>query len=183
MSGDLQYPRIDSFGGCWITMRWSYSILLPTGFNIWQRLLPCARVSWGSIPTSIYGGTSSPSVYRRGGLGGRRSMCRWAVSHPILQSKTRYSYMCAQDVQTHTYITNCSSIKVKYLLHRISHHKINTKFARWQYYYNHSGITSPTAIGTPTGERLPSSPEHPPGTLHIHYLLPIRDFSLDVKQV
>ena len=77
---------------------------------------------------------------------------------------------------THTYITNCNSIKVKYLLHRISHHKVNTKFARRQYYYNHSGITSPTATGTPTGERLPSSPGHPLETLHIHYLLPIRDF-------
>ena len=30
-----------------------------------------------------------------------------------------------------------------------------------------------TAIGTPTGERLPSSPGHPLKTLHIHYLLPI----------
>ena len=84
--------------------------------------------------------------------------------------------MCAQDVQTHTYITNCNSIKVKYLLHRISHHKVNTKFARRQYYYKHSGITSPTTTGTPTGERLPSSPERPPETLRIHYLSPIRDF-------
>ena len=37
---------------------------------------------------------------------------RERLSHPILQSKTKYSYMCAQDVQTHTYITNCNSIKV-----------------------------------------------------------------------
>ena len=49
-----------------------------------------------------------------------------SVSHPILHSKTKYSYMCAQDVQTHTYITNCNSIKVKYLLHCISHHNVNT---------------------------------------------------------
>ena len=98
------------------------------------------------------------------------------LSHPILHSKTKYSYMCAQDVQTHTYITNCNTIKVNYLLHRIYHHKVNTKFAQRKYYYNHSGITSPTATGTPTGERLPSSPGHPLETLHIHYLLPIRDF-------
>ena len=26
MSRDLQYPHIDSFGDCWIIMRWSYSI-------------------------------------------------------------------------------------------------------------------------------------------------------------
>ena len=41
---------------------------------------------------------------------------------------------------------------------------------------NTAEITSPTATGTPTGERLPSSPGHPPETRHIHYLLPIRDF-------
>ena len=33
-----------------------------------------------------------------------------------------------------------------------------------------------SATGTPTGEHLPSSPGHPPGTHHIRYLLPIRDF-------
>ena len=55
----------------------------------------------------------------------RRGPC--SLSHPILHSKTKYSYMCAQDVQTHTYITNCNSIKVKYLLHRISHHKVKYK--------------------------------------------------------
>ena len=48
------------------------------------------------------------------------------LSYPILHSKTKYSYVCAQDVQTHTYITNCNNIKVKYLLHRISHHNVNT---------------------------------------------------------
>ena len=73
----------------------------------------------------------------------------------------------------HTYITNCNSIKVKYLLHCISHHKVNTKFAQWQYYYNHSGQLAQSTIGTPTGERHPSSPGHPLETLHIHYLLPI----------
>ena len=98
------------------------------------------------------------------------------LSHLVLHSNTKYSYMCAQDVQTHTYIANCNSIKVKYLLHRISHHKVNTKFAQRQYYYNHSGITSPSATGTPTSECLPSSPGHPLETLHIHYLLPIWDF-------
>ena len=36
--------------------------------------------------------------------------------------------MCTQDVQTHTYITNYNNIKVKYLLHRISHHNVNTQF-------------------------------------------------------
>ena len=53
MSGDLQYLRIDSFGGCWITMRWSCSILLPTGFNIWRRLLPYVRVSGDRSPFSF----------------------------------------------------------------------------------------------------------------------------------
>ena len=48
------------------------------------------------------------------------------VSHLILHSKTKYSYMCAQDVQADTYITNCNSIKVKYFLHRISHHNVIT---------------------------------------------------------
>ena len=37
-------------------------------------------------------------------------------------------------------------------------------------------ILAQSTIGTPTSERLPSSPGHPLGTLHIHYLLPIRDF-------
>ena len=57
------------------------------------------------------------------------------LPHPILHSKTKYSYMCAQGVQTHTYITNYNSIKVKYLLHRISHHNVNTQFAQRQHYY------------------------------------------------
>ena len=33
-----------------------------------------------------------------------------------------------------------------------------------------------TTTGTPTGEHHPSSPGHPPETLHTRYLLPIRDF-------
>ena len=40
-----------------------------------------------------------------------------SLSHPILHSKTKYSYMCAQDVQTHTYIINKDNIKRQYLLH------------------------------------------------------------------
>ena len=47
--------------------------------------------------------------------------------------------------------------------------------ARWQHYYT-SGILAQTTTGTPTGEHHPSSPGHPPKTLHTRYLLPIRDF-------
>ena len=87
------------------------------------------------------------------------------------------THICAPRMSKHTHISQiCNSIKVKYLLHRISHHKINTKFAQRQYYYNHSGITSPTTTGTPTGEHQSSSPRHPLETLYMYYLLPIRDF-------
>ena len=41
---------------------------------------------------------------------------------------------------------------------------------------NTAEILAQSTTGTPTGEPLPSSHGHPLDTLHIHYLLPIRDF-------
>jgi hypothetical protein len=48
---------------------------------------------------------SRRSTWRRDGEG-----CSTRFS-----KKTKYSYMCAQDVQTHIYFTNCTNIKVMIL--------------------------------------------------------------------
>jgi len=85
--------------GCCTTTRSKCSILIPMGSSTWRRSLPCARGSWGSAPTLICGGTSSPSPSKRRGSRavGKSCTCRWgapATSSRIIGSAStrRCSY-------------------------------------------------------------------------------------------